>query len=75
MRKIQMKRTGFGGSGKVINGFYLGFWQDGTKYTRKIATVVDTLKNIGGMNKILTDVGSWLNVLLCAGLVKVYFAE
>jgi uncharacterized membrane protein len=27
------------------------------------------------MNKILTDIGSWLNLILCASLVKVYFAE
>lgn len=27
------------------------------------------------MNKILTDVGSWINIFLTAGLIKVYFAQ
>lgn len=54
----------------------MGFWRkSGEKFIRKVNTIRKCLKSIGGMNKILTDIGSLLNMLLCAGLVKVYIAE
>jgi hypothetical protein len=61
---------------KLIHGFYVGFWRDRSMhYTRKVFPVLTCLKDIGGMNAILTLIGNWLNFLFCAGLVKVYIAE
>lgn len=73
-RRIHMPTSDFTTDKKLISGFYVGYWHDGTKYSRKIYSFIACLKNIGGMNKILTDIGSWLNMFLCASLIRVYFA-
>lgn len=71
-----MSSSSFKTDATLITGFYVGFFHDNTMiYSRKVYTLLNCLKNIGGMNKILTDIGSWLNLLLCAGLVRVYIAE
>lgn len=60
----------------LIHGFYVGYWRDSTMhYSRKVFPLLTCLKDIGGMNSILTLIGSWLNLIFCAGLVKVYIAE
>lgn len=60
----------------MIQGFYVGFWRDATMhYARKVFPALTCLKDIGGMNSILTLLGSWLNLIFCAGLARVYMAE
>lgn len=75
-RQIHMKKSEFKTDKTLITGFYLGYWQShGTKYSRSIYNLLKCLQNIGGMNKILTDIGSWMNLFFCAGLIRVYFAQ
>lgn len=71
MQQSTFKKT----KAKLLTGFYLGFWPDGMYYSRKIFSLLTCLQKIGGFNKIFTDMGSWLNMFLCAGLVQVYIAE